>query len=143
MCFTSLNFPSLHDFGTSNPGCFHSSPMSFFFWLRQVFITVRRLSLVVVSRGYSSLWWAGSRRVGFSTSSTLSQQSWHAGPGAGGLQQLWLTGSRVRAQQLWCTGLAAPWHVGSSRTRDQTHVPCICRRILNHCTTREVPLQCL
>ena len=66
-----------------------------------------------------SLWWlllvsTGSRCTGFS--------SWGAQP-----------------QQLWHTGLAAPWHVGSSRTRDRTHVPCIGRRILNHCTTREVP----
>ena len=36
-------------------------------------------------------------------------------------------------------GLVAPRHVGASRTRDQTRVPCIGRRILNHCTTREVP----
>ena len=49
---------------------------------------------------------------------------------AHGLQQLWLVGSRVQAQQLWCTGLAAPRHVGSSRTRAQTCVPCIGRRIL-------------
>ena len=35
-------------------------------------------------------------------------------------------------------GLVAPRHVGSSRTRDRTCVPCIARRILNHCTTREV-----
>ena len=27
----------------------------------------------------------------------------------------------------------------SSLTRDQTHVPCIGRQILNHCTTGEVP----
>ena len=57
-------------------------------------------------------------------------------------QQLWLTGSRAQAQQLWCTGLVAPQHVGSSRTRDRTRVPCIGRRILNHCATREV-LPCL
>ena len=44
------------------------------------------------------------------------------------------------AQQLWSTGLAALWHVESSRTRDQTCVPCICRWILNHWTTREVPM---
>ena len=44
-----------------------------------------------------------------------------------------------RLQQLWLTGLVAPQHVGSSRTRAQTRVPCIGRRILNHCTTREVP----
>ena len=41
------------------------------------------------------------------------------------------------AQQLWHTGLVAMWQVGSSRTRNRTHVPCIGRRILNHCTTRE------
>ena len=35
------------------------------------------------------------------------------------------------------TGLAALKHVGSSQTRDWTHVPCIARRILNHWTTRE------
>ena len=36
-------------------------------------------------------------------------------------------------------GLVAPRPVGSSRTRARTRVPCIGRRILNHCTTREVP----
>ena len=30
-----------------------------------------------------------------------------------------------------------PRHVGSSQTRDQTHVPCIGRRILDYGTTRE------
>ena len=44
-------------------------------------------------------------------------------------------------QQLWCTGLVAPRHVGSSRTRAQTRIPCIGRQILNHCTTREVAIQ--
>ena len=42
-------------------------------------------------------------------------------------------------QQLWYTGLVVPRHMGSTRTRDRTRVPCIGRRILNHCTTREVP----
>ena len=54
-------------------------------------------------------------------------------------QQLWLTGCRAQAQQLQHTGLVALWHVGSSRTRARTHVPCIGRWILNHCATREVP----
>ena len=31
----------------------------------------------------------------------------------------------------------------SSLTRDQTQVPCFGRQILNHCTTREVPMQIL
>ena len=36
-------------------------------------------------------------------------------------------------------GLSCPRHVGSSQIRDQTHVSCIGRQILNHWTTREVP----
>ena len=36
-----------------------------------------------------------------------------------------------------CRGLVAPWHVGSSQTRAWTRVPCLGRRILNHCATRE------
>ena len=39
---------------------------------------------------------------------------------------------------LWCTGLAALRHVGSSWTRVQTCVPCIGRQILNHWSTWEV-----
>ena len=33
----------------------------------------------------------------------------------------------------------APGHVGSSRTRDRTHIPHTGRQILHHWTTREVP----
>ena len=47
--------------------------------------------------------------------------------------------SSCGSRALWRTGLVAPWHVGSSWTRDRTCVPCIDRRILNHCATREVP----
>ena len=68
--------------------------------------------------GFSLLWSTGSRCAGF--------------------QQLWLADSRAQAQQLWRTDLVASRHVGSSRTRARTHVPCISRLILNHCTTREV-----
>ena len=47
-------------------------------------------------------------------------------------------GSRVCGlQELWHRGLVAPRHVGSSWTRDQTHVPCIGRWILHHWATRE------
>ena len=31
-------------------------------------------------------------------------------------------------------------HMGSSQTRDRTLVPYLCMQILNHWTTREVPL---
>ena len=40
-------------------------------------------------------------------------------------------------------GLVAPQHVGSSQTRNGTHVPYIGRRILNHWTAREVPFTLL
>ena len=36
-------------------------------------------------------------------------------------------------------GLVAPWHVGSSQTRDQSHVSCIGRQILYHGPTWEAP----
>ena len=36
-------------------------------------------------------------------------------------------------------GLVAQQHVGSSQTRDRTHVPCIARWILSHSTTRKAP----
>ena len=42
------------------------------------------------------------------------------------------------AQWWWCTDLAALQHVGSSWTRDWTHVPCVGRWIPVHCTTWEV-----
>ena len=63
----------------------------------------------------------GSMRVGSSSCSTCAQY-------------LLFLGSRTKAQWLWCIGLVAPWHVGSSWARDQTHVPCIGRHILNHWT---------
>ena len=45
----------------------------------------------------------------------------------------------AQAQQLWLTGPVAPRHVGSSQTRARTRVPCLGRRTLNHCATREAP----
>ena len=86
-----------------------------YFWLSWVFIAAHGLSLVAASRGYS--------------------------PGAvGGLPLLQSLGSRAQVQWLWLTGLVALQRVGSSQTGDGTHVPCIGRQILHHCTTREVLL---
>ena len=42
-----------------------------------------------------------------------------------------------QAQELWLTGLAAPWHVEPSWTRDRTRVSCAAGQILNHWTTRK------
>ena len=44
------------------------------------------------------------------------------------LPQLWLTGSRARTQELWCMGLVAPRHVGSSRSRDHPMSPALAGR---------------
>ena len=110
-----------------------------YFWLCWVFIAACGFSLVAASGGYSSL-----QCVGFSLQLLLllwSTGSRHAGFSSCGMwaQQLQFAGSRAQAQQLWRMGLVAPQHVGSFRTRAQTHVPCIGRWILNHCATREVP----
>lgn len=40
-------------------------------------------------------------------------------------QELQLVDSRAQDQQLWCTDLAALWHVGSSQSKDWTHVPAL------------------
>ena len=37
-----------------------------------------------------------------------------------------------KSQQLWYTGFIAPWHMGSSWTRDRTCVSRIGRQILYH-----------
>ena len=60
-----------------------------------------------------------------------------ADPRAQGLHLFWFPGPRAQAQKLWWTGLVVLWHVGSSRTRDQTCVSCIGKRILYHWATRE------
>ena len=67
--------------------------------------------LVSASRGNSSLLCAG-----FVVASLVAEPK---------LQDTW-------AREWQCTGLVAPPHVVSPRTRDQTDVPCITRQILNH-----------
>ena len=92
----------------------------YYFWLCWMYVAACRPSLVAVSRDYSSL-----QCTAFS------------------LQWLLIAEHRVqmcRHQQLWYMCLVAPSHVGSSQTRNQTHVPCIGRWILNHSPTREIPI---
>ena len=45
-----------------------------------------------------------------------------------------------RPQKSWWVGLIAPWDVESSPTGKWTCVPCTDRQILNHWTTREIPV---
>ena len=101
------------------------------FWLRWVFVAARRLSLVVASRGCSSL-----QCLGFSLRWPLLLRSM-------GSRCVTLNSCGMRAQQLCHTGLLVLWPVGSSRARDWTSVPCTGRWIPNHCATREVPLHFL
>ena len=68
------------------------------------------------------------------TGSSLCVQASHHGASSGCRAPA--LGSRV--WELRFTGLVTPQHVGSSGTRDQTHVPCMGRWILNHWTTREI-----
>ena len=76
------------------------------------------VSSVVVSHGLCSC-----------CSRAQAQQSWFPGSGAQA-QQSWFLGSRSQAQQSWHTGLVALQQVGSSQTRDGTHVSCTGRQIL-------------
>ena len=111
----------------------------FFFFLNFIYFWLHFGSLLL-HVGFLQLWGAGATLPFGAQASHWGGFSWcRVGLQACMLQQLWLMGSRVQAQQLWHTGLLAPWHVGSSRTRDRTHAPCIGRWILNHCTTRKVP----
>ena len=71
------------------------------FWLHWVFVALGGLSLVAASRGSSLL-----QSVGFSQKWLLLLQR--------RLRLLHYTGPE------WCTGCVAPWHVESSRSRDQT-----------------------
>ena len=43
----------------------------------------------------------------------------------------------------WCSGSVALRHVGSSWTRDGTHVPGVARQSLNHRATREAQMSAL
>ena len=77
--------------------------------------------------------WA-SHCAGFSSCKAWARGAWH--------QRLQLTGCKHGLSScVWHMHLVALRHVESSWTRDQTHVPCIGRQILIHCTTREVQVQ--
>ena len=119
---------------------FSKKLINFYFWLHQVFVAAHEWGLFQLRRAGATLH-RGARAShcgGFSCCRARALGAGFSSCGAWA-QQLWLTGSRAQVQQLWHTGLVAPWHVGSSWTRAETHVPCIGRWILDHCTTREVP----
>ena len=92
----------------------------FIFWLYWVFIALHGFSPAAVTRVYPWI------QCGLLTVVTSLVAEF--GLYARGLQEL------------QCVGLIAPQHVGSSQTRDPTHVLCLSRQTLNHRTTREISL---
>ena len=83
-----------------------SSALFIYFWLGWVFVVAYRLSLVEASGGHPVVAARGLLDV---VASLVVEHSLSA----------------LEIQQLWHTGLVVPEHVGSSWTRDYTHVPCI------------------
>ena len=88
-----------------------------YFWLCWVFVAARGLSLVAENGDYSLLRCTAPHCGGFSCC---------------GAQAL-----GVRASVVVAHGLSCFVACGIFPTRARTHVPCIGRQILNHCTTRE------
>ena len=97
----------------------------FIFFLMYLFI-FGRVGSLLLCMGFLYLWCVGATLL-FCAASSL-----------GWPLLLWSTGSRVKAQKLWCMGLVAPWRVESSWTRDWPSLFCTGRQILNYWTTREV-----
>ena len=90
----------------------------FFFFLIYLFIYLflAALALCYCARAFSScgeqgLFFVAVRGLLIAVASLVAEH----GLQVRGLQQLWLSGSRAQAQQLWCTGLVVPRHVVSSR----------------------------
>ena len=106
-----------------------------YFWLCWVFVAARRLSLVAASGGHTLLRCGGfsccrARALGAWASVLAACRLSSCGTWALGLVGFSSCGSRAQLLRgMW----DLPW------TRARTHVPCIGRRILNHCATREVP----
>ena len=83
----------------------------YLFCLCWVFSVACSSAAVVESGGYSPVVVYGVLMgVAFLAASFSSCSTW--------AQYWWLAGSRAQAQWPWHIGLAAPWHVGSSRIRD-------------------------
>ena len=102
--------------------------------LRWVFVTAHGLSPVAGSGGYSLLWCAGFSLGWLVLLRSAGSRCETSVVVARGLSSC---GSRALERRL--SSCVATRHVGSSRTRARTRVPCIGRWILNHCATREVP----
>ena len=112
----------------------------FIFWLLWVFVAACRLSVVAESGGFSS---CGALALGARASvvAALGLSSW----GTWALEHASFSNCGLRALQCSaCSVVVAHWlscsvACGIFLGRGRTRVPCIGRRILNYCATREVP----
>ena len=77
----------------------------------------------------------GFRYLGFSSCGSQALEP----VGFSRLQHTASTVAALRLSSCGCTGLVDPYHLESSRIRDQTCVPWIGRWILIPCATKEVP----
>ena len=98
----------------------------FIYWLRWTLVALCRLSPVVVTGGYSPV---AAHGLLIAVASLVE--------GSGSRYSDYSSCS-MQVQQSWLKVLVALWHVESSRTRDQTCVPCTGGRILIHCITKEI-----
>ena len=96
-------------------------------------------ALVIAARGLISCGLLALGHASFSSCGTRSPQLCLDGPRVCRLQYLWCAGSVAVARGPWSRGAVAPQHVGSSRARGPTGVPCPVRWVLIHCSTREAP----
>ena len=108
----------------------------YLFCLCWVFVAMQTLSTCGKQGLLSSCDAQASYCSGFSCG---AQALGHSGFSSCGTWAQWLQlpGSRAQGQQLWCTGLVALWHVGSSWIWNQNCVFCIGRQILYHRATRK------
>ena len=123
--------------------CLHEKKLGFFFFKIPLFFLI----FFFIATLFIYLCWVFGSCEGFPQLRQVGA-TLHRGAGTALHRGAWASHYRgpprcgaqapdAQAQQLWLTGPAAPWHVGSSQTRARTRVPCISRQTLNHCTTRE------
>ena len=102
-----------------------------YFWLCWVFVDEQAFLQLGQPGATLQLWWPDLWQWLLLLQSTGSR--------ARGLSSCDFPVSRAQPQQLWYMGLVVLRHVGSSQTRDQTHISSIGSHILYLQATREVP----